>query len=294
MSGVSRRLTLPDGRQLGYDLHGPPSGRPLMLFHGTPSSRCGWYVFGGQALARRLGVCVIAPDRPGLGDSDLQPGRRIADWPADVVALADSLGLDRFAVLGYSGGGPYAVACALQIGERLTAVGILGGTGPYDAPGASAGVHPTIFRFLLLARDRPQLAERAFEWLGELARRAPRWLMREMMTILQGPDGEVLARARVRQAVVRAYLEALRPGPQGVRVDTALMVSPWGIDPRAVSMPVHLWHGEEDRFVSPVAVHHLAELLPRAQARFYPDEGHVSLLVRHGEEILEELVGLCD
>jgi pimeloyl-ACP methyl ester carboxylesterase len=105
-----------------------PDGAPIFYFHGSPSSSLEWDLFGGETLAKRLYIRVIVPDRPGLGHSEFQPERRIGDWPADVVALANQLTLDRFAVLGYSGGGPYAAACALKIPERLTRVGIVSGT----------------------------------------------------------------------------------------------------------------------------------------------------------------------
>jgi len=293
MRGVARRLSLPDGRRLGYDDYGPADGVPVMLLHGTPSSRCGWYVFGSTSLADRLGLRVIAPDRPGLGLSTYQAGRHIVDWPADAAALADHLGLDRFAVLGYSGGGPYAAACALQLPERLTAAGIVGGAGPYDLAGVADEISPAILFLLTLARDRPRMAERLFSWLGGLARHAPRSLIAQAMAVLPEPDRAALARREVQQAVVVAFLEALRSGPRGARLDTALMAGPWGFAPQDVAMPVHLWHGEEDRFVPPAVLHRLAGMLPNARARFYPGEGHVSLLANHGEEILGEFAGLA-
>ncbi len=293
MRGVARRLKLPDGRRLGYDDYGPADGVPVVLLHGTPSSRCGWYVFGSTGLAGRLGLRIIAPDRPGLGLSSYQPGRRILDWPADLLALADGLGIKRFAVLGYSGGGPYAAACALQIPERLTAAGIVGGAGPYDMPGVADEVAPAILFLLTLARDRPRTAERFFTWLGRVARHAPRSLVAQAMAALPGPDRAALAEPEVQQAVVRAFLEALRLGPRGVRLDTALMAGPWGFAPQEIAMPIYLWHGEEDRFVPPAVVQRLAGALPSARLRFYPGEGHVSLLANHGEEILGEFAGIA-
>ncbi len=290
MAGVSRRLTLPDGRELAYDVHGPEDGCPILLFHGTPSSRSGWYVFGDEALARRLGICVIAPDRPGVGDSTYQAGRRIADWPGDVAALADSLGLERYAVLGYSGGGPYVVACAQQLAGRLTAAGIVGVIWPFDLARASVGPSPLVVRFLRLARDNPPLAERLYALLGVLARRSPPRLVALAMATVGGSDRAALARHGVRRAVLQAFLDALRPGPQGVRHDTALMISPWGIDPGAAAMPIHLWHGEEDHLASPDGTRRLAGMLPQAHARFYAGEGHLSLLLAHHEEILGELL----
>jgi pimeloyl-ACP methyl ester carboxylesterase len=119
------RADRPPGQVLFHLTHGPPNSSTIFYFHGSPSSRLEWNLFASEGLAEKLNIRVIAPDRPGLGLSDFQPGRRIGDWPADVIALADDLGVARFAVLGYSGGGPYAASCALKIPERLTRVGIV-------------------------------------------------------------------------------------------------------------------------------------------------------------------------
>jgi pimeloyl-ACP methyl ester carboxylesterase len=110
--------------------HGPSDGSPLFYFHGSPGSRLAWKLFAEPGLAEELGIRLIVPDRPSLGHSDFQPRRTLGDWPTDITPLADHLGLTQFAVLGYSGGGPYALACALKIPERLTPVGIVSGTAP--------------------------------------------------------------------------------------------------------------------------------------------------------------------
>jgi pimeloyl-ACP methyl ester carboxylesterase len=142
MSRINQHLQLAGGRDLGYDEHGPLDGAPLFYFHGSPSTRLEWNLLGNESLRKRLKVRVIAPDRPGLGASDFQPGRQIADWPTDVIALADRLQLSRFAILNYSGGGPYAVACALQILERLTRMAV--GTALFGEPGLSAAIILTV------------------------------------------------------------------------------------------------------------------------------------------------------
>ncbi len=100
MSKTNQQLRLATGRQHAYDEHGAADGTPIFYFHGSPSTRLEWHLFGSEALARKLNVRVIVPDRPGLGRSDSQPGRRISDWPADVIALADHLALARLLLLG--------------------------------------------------------------------------------------------------------------------------------------------------------------------------------------------------
>jgi pimeloyl-ACP methyl ester carboxylesterase len=187
MIKINQQLRLPSGRMLAYDECGTPDGTPIFYFHGSPSSRLEWGLFGGEMLANRLNIRLIVPDRPGLGHSEFQPGRQIGDWPADVIALADQLALARFAVLGYSGGGPYAAACALlKIPGRLTRVGIVSGTAPFDEPGLSAGIDPVSLRFMHLAHTKPRLSRLTLRLMGLMARFAPRQIVKGAMANIAG------------------------------------------------------------------------------------------------------------
>ena len=136
---TSTTIKLKDGRLLGYAEYGAPEGKPVFYFHGFPGSRLDWLLCDASAAAE-LNIRIIAIDRPGMGLSDFKRGREILDWPDDVVELADVLQVDRFAVLGISGGGPYACACAFKISERLTTTAIVCGMGPSEAPGAKEGI----------------------------------------------------------------------------------------------------------------------------------------------------------
>src|SRR4030042_1974723 len=136
-------IVLWDGRHLAYAEYGDPRGKPVFLFHGIPGSRI--FRPPPDDLTAANGVRLITVDRPGYGGSDFQPGRRILEWPADVCALADVLGLERFAVCGHSAGGPYVLACAAFIPQRLTAAGVISGLGPVDAPGMPAPQSSTGF-----------------------------------------------------------------------------------------------------------------------------------------------------
>ncbi len=124
---ANQQIKLRDGRSLGYAEYGTPVGKPVFYFHGFPSSRLDWPLFDTDAIAARLNARIIAADRPGYGLSDFKRGRKILDWPDDVVELADALQIDRFAVLGISGGGPYAEACSFKIPQRLSATAIVCG-----------------------------------------------------------------------------------------------------------------------------------------------------------------------
>jgi pimeloyl-ACP methyl ester carboxylesterase len=278
-----QRITLPDDRTLTFDEHGPPEGKPILYFHGSPSSRLEWSLFGSQAMAQALGIRIIAPDRPGMGGSTFQPNRHILDWPRDVVALADHLQLDTFAVMGYSGGGPYAAVCALIIPERLTKVGVISGTAPFDRPGLADVIHPDSRRFMDLSRERPWLSRLSLRMMGLLARFVREKMIANAMAALPEPDRQIIAQPEFQQGFLRMFLEALRQGPRGAQHETQLMVSPWGFRPQEIKMRVQLWHGEADRNAPPAMGRYMAEAIPNSKLQLYPSEGHLSLFAKYSE-----------
>ena len=144
----TRFITLPDGRRLAYSETGAPDGSPVLYFHGHPGSRLDVAMFDRSILARS-GLRMLSIDRPGIGQSDFQPGRAIRDWPADVRGFADALGIQRFAVLGVSGGGPFAAACAQALPERVTKALLVSSVGRFDLPGITKGMGPGLTYFRL-------------------------------------------------------------------------------------------------------------------------------------------------
>ena len=169
-------VRLPDGRRVAMASHGDPQGRPLFLFHGVPGSRLGLHHTDGPAKERS--VRVVCPDRPGVGRSDPHPERTILDYAADVKALADAMGFERFAVLGYSGGGPYALACGAKLPERVSAVGIMAGVGPLDRPGAREGLTKGDQRLMDLSLKRSFLARLVMLGMSIVARSRRLWSSR--------------------------------------------------------------------------------------------------------------------
>jgi pimeloyl-ACP methyl ester carboxylesterase len=153
---TNQQIKLKDGRSLGYAEYGNTNGQPVFCFHGFPGSRLDWPLCDANNSADELKARIIVADRPGMGLSDFKRGREILDWPDDLIELADALHVDRFAVLGFSGGGPYAAACAFKIPERLTATAIVCGMGPAEAPAAKKGLSwfypgkPSVIRRLML------------------------------------------------------------------------------------------------------------------------------------------------
>ncbi len=281
----SRQFKLRDGRQLGYAEFGAPGGKPIFYFHGFPSSRLDWRVCVPDETAKSLNIRIIAIDRPGLGLSDFKSGRKLLDWPDDVVELADELELDRFSVLGMSGGGPYASACAFKIPERLNTVGIVSGMGPANAPGARQGASWVIPR-------KNRLVRRLFLYLMAFGvRKQPDKVISSSLDLLPEPDRMLLNEPGTAKIYIESILESFRAGTGGVNHEAGLYTRPWEFELGDITAEVHLWHGELDQNV-PVSVGRFyAENIPNCNANFFDDEGHLSILRNRADSILRTLAG---
>lgn len=238
-----------------------------------------------------LGVRLIAVDRPGFGLSDFQPRRRMVDFADDLRQLAAQLGLKKFALLGVSGGGPYAAACAATIPRLLSAALLVCSLAPTDAPDTTKGM-VRINRWLLLtARRLPRLSQ----WAGGLVLKAiwgkgEQVIPKQIEARLPAVDKEALASSQLREALIASSTEALRHGVRAATTEGLLYGQPWGFSLREIQVPVLLWHGEQDVVVPPAMGRYLAERIPGCQARFYPEDGHFSLPFIRIREILSSAV----
>jgi pimeloyl-ACP methyl ester carboxylesterase len=284
---LDKQFKLRDGRMLGYSEYGAPDGVPVFFFHGHPGSRHDWPVFDSSDLATELNARVIAVERPGHGISDFKPDRKILDWPDDVVELAEALNLDQFAVLGISGGGPYAGACAFKIPNRITATAIVCGMGPAEAPGVKDGIAWTF------AAGRSWLMRRIMlTFMSFGLRKKPEVFISQANDAMKGPDKAVLlARPELmKQMIEVSFTEAFRQGIAGICHEAELYTQPWGFRLEDITAKIHLWHGEQDENV-PVSVgRYVANAIPDCEARFLEDEGHLSLPFNHVRAYLSVLV----
>ncbi len=282
-----KTLRLEGGRLLGYAVYGDPEGWPIFYFHGFPGSRLEAQL--ADRVAARLGVRLIAVDRPGFGLSDFKPRRTILEWPHDVVKVADALEINRFAAIGVSGGGPYAAACALSIPQRLTAAAIVCGLGPLDIPNGTDRMIPTNHLIFLLGRRLPWLARICLRCTAYQARRNPERMLRRIIGALPDADKVVLARPEVKRVIRDNIAEAFRGGSSGAAWELLLYTRPWGFLLKDIALRVDLWHGEKDRSVPPTMGRYQARAIPNCRAIFCPREGHFSLAINHTEEILSGL-----
>lgn len=274
-------IRLSDGRRLGYAEYGDPDGTPVIFFNGTPGTRIKGAVAADAATRSR--VRLICPDRPGYGLSDPKRGRLLLDWPADVVQLADGLGIERFAVAGISGGGPHTAACAYRIPERLTGVAIISGAGPF---GPTAGLTPKLRRVMRLVARYPRSVQPVIWLLARALHRWPDGTMKRLTATACVPDQDVL---RDYGEIFRDdYLEAFRQGTGGVLGDLTILSRPWGFRVEDISMPVHVWHGDLDATVVPEVGRYMAKTVPDCRATFLPGVGHL-LFARHMDAILAAL-----
>lgn len=270
---------------------GDPSGSPIVYFHGTPGSRLDMAF--ADPLATEQCVRMVSFDRPGYGGSTPAP-YGLMSVAHDAAAVADSLGIERFATLGQSGGGPFSLAAAAVLGDRVTRVGVAAGPGPFDlVPGALADLDAGDTAALALLPDDVLGSAggfaAGFEPLASMFRdSSPAEIMTAFHDSLSPRDRVLIRDERLAQALGESMKEALRQGSSGGGWDNVAWVGPWEIDPTTITRPVLLWYGDEDRFCSPNHGIWLRDNLPDAQLFLRTGEGHFGFL-DHTSEMLAAL-----
>lgn len=278
-------LRLSDGRRLGYAEYGNLEGDPVFLVHGTPGTRLYWKPFPGFPF--RPDLHIIAPDRPGYGLSDWKPGRTMTDWPDDIVELADALGLDRFAMIGVSGGGPETLACAWKIPKRLTAVGVIHSPGPPDVQDYYEGMSRTNQFFLSLATYWPWLIRKNMEFVASFVRRNPNKYLDKLTYKFSNPDKAAIVRPEIREVLLQAMFEGYCQGGRGAGDDMVLHHGlPWGFPLEQINVKVYLWQGENDTSVPNSQARYMANTLSNCKATFVPNAGHL-WHIDHMKEVLD-------
>lgn len=281
------RFQLSDGRTLAWLTIGDPDGIPVFYFHGYPGSRLE-VQFAAAAVAH-LGLYLIAPDRPGIGGSAFKPGRTMGQWSDDVAELADHLGIDRFAVIGVSGGGPYALACAARIPRRLTGVALVAGLGPLAQAQLTRDMAIVDRLALALATRCPPVARWVVRLAAYWVRRHPAHCLAAMAAGVDPVDRQVLADPDHHRLLAESTAEAVRQGGDGVAWEITLMTRPWDFDLGAITQPVRIWQGLADRIVPPAMARYLAATLPDCECHMIPGEGHLSIIVNYLDAVFEDL-----
>ncbi|KAH8647852.1 Alpha/Beta hydrolase protein [Xylariales sp. PMI_506] len=290
-------LTLPDGRSLCYSIYGDRNAtKTIFLQHGLPGSHLEG--LGYEEPGQKHGIRVIAIDRPGMGGSTFQPGRRLLDAPADILALADHLGVDRFCVVGHSGGGPYALACLHTLPRtRCVGAGVVAGMYP-----VALGTGDMLFQNKLLlaaARWATWLVEKGFDWeMGNLARdTAHPERVDEMLdkSFRNKPGVDQAAWAEDvegRTILAEDMRRSLRDSSRGAAWESYILSTDWGFcleDIKEAPGNLVIWHGAQDINAPASMARKAAVLMPWADARILEDEGHLSVSFHKRDEVLEAM-----
>jgi pimeloyl-ACP methyl ester carboxylesterase len=275
----TRTVHTADGRELSVSVAGRPSERSVLVHCGTPNSRHLFDPWIEDATAR--GAQIISYDRPGYGGSTPRPGYTVADAAGDVQAIADDLEIERLAIWGFSGGGPYTLACAALLPDLVIAAAIVGSVAPWDAPGLDylTGTGKDNLDDIELYLSDPEAARKKArkDW-EETITVTPEALADAWKTLLSDVDAAVVT-GEFAQHVVRSIREGLAPGEQGWWDDGVAHMAPWGFDLESIDVPVKVWHGRQDRFVPFQHGQWLAEHVPGAESYLSETDGHLTLLV---------------
>jgi pimeloyl-ACP methyl ester carboxylesterase len=294
MNAGTRTLRLPDDRQLCYEAGGDPGGYPVINLHGEPGCRLSrWPDDGVYADA---GVCYVTTDRAGYGRSTRQPGRRVADEAADVLAVADALGFERFGVMGSSGGGPYALACAALLPGRVERAACLSGLAPFGEPGLApgawlAGMNPDAAREVEWAQAGEAVLLRELAAQQEqIAAMLPGGAAALFGDEISDADRAYLERPEVMQVLERVVAEQAAHGVGGWADDALAFISPWGFAPSRIGIPVLITYGLADGQVPPAHGAWLAATIATATT-IVTETGHIP--ADPLTEIAEHLAWLC-
>lgn len=257
------------------------------FFHGLAGSRLDARLLHKIAITNHCRLISI--DRPGMGLSSFDKKRTILSWADDVEALADHFNLSKFAIIGHSGGAPFVAACLYKIPERLTGAAIVSGMGPFELPAATAS----------LTRGQRFLnrAIRKLPWIATCCMKLTSWMFKNPSMLKQGLKKMAQVDSHILQSEVNidvlgaTLMETFRQGVAGAAQEMQLTLKPWGFNLGDIkaTCPITVWHGGLDKQAPAIHAELYAQLIPNAKLTFFKQEGHLSLLVNKGEDILQSI-----
>lgn len=279
----NRIVKLKDGRLIGFAEYGDPSGAPIFYFHGFPGSRLEAARFHELAISKAYRLIGI--DRPGMGLSTIDKNRTMLSWATDVANFADCLGIEKFSIVGHSGGAPFVAVCAYEIPQRLNGAAIVSGIAPFEKPESQLAMARGQRIANGLIKVMPWLAT-VMMWLTHIMLKNPGKMMAQMIKQLPEVD-QLLYRDQVSaDALINSTIEAFKNGVMGPSQEMRLLLNPWGFDLENIKYPMTIWHGSLD---TQVPLSHgviYQSLIPGAQLEVFENEGHLSLMKNHIEKIL--------
>lgn len=281
-----RQVVLADGTRVAYWEFGSPDGVVVMALHGMPI--CGLCFAPLDRPAERAGIRLLAPDRPGTGHSSVEPGHTVAGWTATLARFADGLGVECFGVIGWSSGGPFALACGARLADRLLGLAVVGGIAPIADDPELRHYTPGDRDLFSLARARPAEARRVIADVVAEARASRETALEQFTAELNERDRALVASlGPVDEAF--AFFPATVRGPAGFADGVVAVSAHWGFELDDVRHPVHLFVGDADTVVAPAVAHDLLRRLPRARLSTLPGEGHL-LIYTHPDAVLRAAI----
>lgn len=269
---------LSGARRLGFAEYGRADGVPIFWFHGTPGGRR-QISPEARVVALELGIRLIMLERPGIGDSTAHLYRNLAEWAGDVGAIADRLGIERFACVGLSGGGPYVLACAARFPERMTGGAVLGGVAPTRGTDAIGGGAIGIARrFAPLLHPVRGLVARSLH-LGTRFLLPLRSQLFDLYMMISPPgDQRVFARPEMKEMFLDDLVRSSRTRLDAPVLDVLLFARHWGFSLGDIRVPIRFWHGDADNIVPLAHATHMAALVPDSELRIRSGESHLGAL----------------
>lgn len=288
-TGDAPTLRLRDGRTLGYASYGDPHApHTVVYFHGSGGSRLEHPT--DPSTLSEVGVRLVATDRPGHGLSSPQPGRRLEGWANDVAQLADHLAIERFFVLGWSAGGPHALACARYLPDRVTAGAVVSGLAPFDRPQPYAGMPLGVKVLNMLGRSSPASVRVFRRLMHRMVTGEPDHVAKRLSSSFPPADRRVAQRPEVTAMLLASIREGYRQGGLGPAEDDIVINSPWGFRLPDVEPRIDLWHGDLDQNVPLSQGRYQHEQLAHSSLTVVPGQAHLMLLDNWGP-ILHRLLG---
>ena len=282
---MKQSLTIRPGQAITYEERGNPGEMPVFFFHGTPGSHFQLDLLPGALLEN---VHWIAIDRPGYGESSRCLGLDMADVTATVTACADHLNIDRFQVLGFSGGGPYALACAHTMPDRAYVAHLVSSLGPVDVPEIWSALRRQDRLLFTLARRSPRLFRLALRLSMRGLRQNPERFSAKLAAKMSVRDQALLTAPDTLAVLNNDLREALHQGTTGMADDLMVLSWPWPFPLEDIQVPVHLWQGAHDKVINPSIGAVIAACIPHAQYH-RPEDGAHMVLLTHAAEIRHEI-----
>lgn len=284
-SRLNQIVELPDGRKLGFDRYGCVSGRPLLYFHGGASSKLD--IAFADSYLKEQGVELIAPDRPGIGQSTRAPGRTLLDWSNDIKNFLKILGYkEAMPLIGWSLGGPYALVCAYALPEQINITAVSGSCGPLAELKAIKDLDLLLDRLLF---SSPESLHWMIAFLLSIYEKLPIELVRaDLINQLKAASDREIVKNYTKEDCSSFIHASLTNNGWGVIDDYEAIKKPWGFKVSQIKNPVHVFHGANDT-LSPISqAHYLAEHIPHSKLHIIPEQGHF-LLQKNLLEFLKSL-----